>query len=72
MFDYKKTYNLPFKYPIPEYIEKSVIDGLAINSRIKYLKRYLYVLLKGQKSFEVFKLSITIKIFCGLIFQHQV
>ena len=57
MFDYKKTYTLPFKFEIPNYTKKFLKNRSIIHNRIKYIKRYLYILLKSQKSLEVFKIS---------------
>ena len=57
MFDYKKFYTFPFKFEIPNYTEKFLNNRSVINTQFKYLKRYLYILLKGQKSLEIFTIS---------------
>jgi len=57
MFEYKKIHTLPFKYEIPTYIKAFLNNESKIHSRIKYIKRYLYVSLKGQKSKEIYKIS---------------
>jgi len=53
---YKKTYTLPFKFNIPNYIEE-YIQKKSIMSLIKYIKRYLYLYIKRQHSLEIFQIS---------------
>jgi len=57
MLDYKKTYTLPFKFEIPNYTKIFLNNRSSIYTWIKYIKRYLYILVKGQKSLEVFMIS---------------
>ena len=57
MFDYKKTYILPFKFEIPTYTEKFLNNRSIVQSRFKYIKRYLFILFKDQKLLEVYKIS---------------
>ena len=54
MLDFKKTYTLPFKFLIPTYIDQFINDMSVFDCFLKYVKRYLYILIKGQKSLEVF------------------
>ena len=57
MLNYKKTYTFPFKFEIPSY-SKEFLEGRSFfKCWIKYIKRYLYILLNGQQSLEVFKIS---------------
>ena len=53
MFDFQKIYVLPFKFNIPNYIDVFLTSNNYLKSRIKYIKRYLYIVLKHQKSFEI-------------------
>ena len=57
MLNFKKTYTLPFKYSIPSYIDDFLKNTSILNLWLKYLKRFLYISLKGQKSLEVFNIS---------------
>ena len=57
MLNFKKTYVLPFKFPIPSYIDDFLKNTSFLNLWLKYLKRFLYISLKGQKSLEVFHIS---------------
>jgi ADP-heptose:LPS heptosyltransferase len=57
MLNFKKTYILPFKFPIPSYIDDFLKNTSILNLWLKYLKRFLYISLKGQKSLEVFHIS---------------
>ena len=57
MFDYKKTYTLPFKFEIPNYTKEFLKTKSFIKSWIKYSKRYLYILFKDQNSLETFQIS---------------
>jgi len=54
MLGFKKTYTLPFKFLIPTYIDQFTNDMPVFDRLLKYIKRYLYILIKGQKSLEVF------------------
>ena len=56
MLDFKKTYTLPFKFLIPTYIDQFINDMSVFDRLLKYIKRYLYILIKGQKSLEVFNI----------------
>ena len=52
MTGFKKTYTLPFKFGIPNYTQEFLDKRSVYQSWLKYLKRYLYILLKGQRSLE--------------------
>ena len=57
MLEHKKTYTLPFKFEIPNYTNEFLEKRSTIKSWIKYVKRYLYILFKGQHSLEIFQIS---------------
>lgn len=56
MLDFKRTYTLPFKNPIPNYIDIYLNKVSKYKRYTKFIKRVLYIYLKGQKDFEVFKI----------------
>ena len=56
MLDFKKTYTLPFKFDIPNYAQEFLEKKTLIKSRIKFLKRYLYINIKGQKLLEIYSI----------------
>jgi heptosyltransferase-2 len=56
MNNFKKTYTLPFKYKIPNYIEDFVKQKALFKRWVKYFKRYLFILLNGQRRREVFSI----------------
>ena len=53
MFNFQKTYKLPFKYEIPHYIEDFLMHRSLFNRWIKYFKRSLFITLKGQRKLEI-------------------
>jgi len=53
MLRFKATYTLPFKFQIPNYTKEFLDKRSFSKSLFKYIKRYLYIFLKGQKSLEV-------------------
>jgi ADP-heptose:LPS heptosyltransferase len=53
MFNYKKTYLLPFKFEIPSYLVAFFEKNSLIKIYLKYLKRYLYIILKRQNKLEI-------------------
>ena len=57
MFNYKNTFTLPFKFQIPNYIDYFISNELNLKSKIKYFKRYFYILLLKQQPLEIFKIS---------------
>ena len=56
MLDFKKTYNLPFKYEIPHYIEGFLKQSILFSRWTKYFKRYLFIVLNRQKNLELFSI----------------
>ena len=56
MNGFKRTYQVPFNNSIPNYIETH-LDNISLFSRyIKFLRRVLYLFLKGQSGLEIFKI----------------
>ena len=56
MSDFTKTYQLPFKSNIPNYIESHLKEVSKIMRMLKFYRRYLYVILNRQKKLEKFKI----------------
>jgi len=56
MLQFKKTYQLPFKYSIPNYITFHLQNTKLYKRLFKFLRRYLYILLKRQFNLEIFKI----------------
>ena len=56
MNNFKKTHKLPFKYEIPHYIDDFVKQRGLFKLWIKCFKRYLFILLNGQRRLEVFSI----------------
>ena len=56
MFDFKKTYQLPFKFHIPNYIQVHIEEVSLINRLIKFIRRRLYIIFKRQNNLEVFSI----------------
>lgn len=50
---FKKTFTLPFKFEIPNYTEEYVNANNLFIRYFKYFKRYLLILLLGQKQLEI-------------------
>ena len=57
MLSFNKTYTLPFKFSIPNYTQDFLDQTSVFKRWLKFIKRYLYIVLKGQKNLEVFKIS---------------
>lgn len=57
MIKFYRTYNFPFKYNIPNYIDFHLNNVNKFKRYLKYLKRYLYIVLKKQKKLEVFEID---------------
>ena len=57
MSNFKKTYTLPFKFEIPNYIKEFLNNRSLVISWIKFSKRFLFIFFKGQKNLEVFSIS---------------
>ena len=56
MLKFKKTYQLPFKFSIPNFIKAHLQNTKLLKRVFKFLKRYIYIYLKSQASLEVFKI----------------
>jgi len=56
MKGFKKTYSLPFKFEIPNYTQEFLVKRSLFKSLFKYIKRCLYIFLKGQQSLETLKI----------------
>ena len=54
---FSKTHILPFKFSIPNYTQDFLNQTSIFKRWPKFIKRYLYIILKGQKNLEVFKIS---------------
>jgi heptosyltransferase-2 len=57
MSNFSKTYTLPFKFSIPNYTQDFLNQTSVFKRWLKFIKRYLYIILKGQKNLEVFDIS---------------
>ena len=57
MLGFEKTYTLPFKYEVPNYINEFQEKRSFIKTYLKYVKRYLFLILMGQKNLEVSHIS---------------
>ena len=56
MKKFNKTFTLPFKSQIPNYVQQH-LDSVSLMKRfLKYIKRHLYILLKGQGKLETFNI----------------
>ena len=53
MCGFKRTYKLPFKSYIPNYTEDFLANASLLTCRFKYIKRLLFILIRGQKSLQV-------------------
>ena len=53
---YRKTYTLPFKFEIPNYSRAFLKETSVINRWLKYIKRYIYIVIKRQHKLEVFNI----------------
>ena len=57
MSKFSKTHTMPFKFGIPNYTQDFLDQTPVIKRWLKFIKRYLYIVLKGQRNLEVFKIS---------------
>ena len=53
MHSFKKTYVLPFKFEIPNYTQYFLNKNHVFKRYLKFLKRYIYIILKGQNTLEI-------------------
>ena len=56
MLGFKKIYTLPFKSDIPNFTQEFLEKKTLIKSKAKYIKRYLYIHLKGQNFCEIYNI----------------
>ncbi len=54
MSNFSKTYTLPFRFDIPNYTQDFLDQTPKFKRWLKFIKRYLYIVLKRQKNLEVF------------------
>lgn len=54
--EFKRTYNLPFKHLIPNYTAAFLKQKHLIFRWFKFAKRYFYIILKKQKSLEIYEI----------------
>ena len=57
MFSFNRTFELPFKYSIPNSINLHIETVSYLKRYFKYLKRSLFLKLKNQKHLELFKIT---------------
>jgi ADP-heptose:LPS heptosyltransferase len=57
IFDFKMTYTLPFKFAIPNAINNYIKKRSFIGSRLKFIKRCLYLKYKRQILLEINNIS---------------
>lgn len=56
MLSFEKTYQLPFKFDIPNYIKSHIEEVSFLKRALKFFRRYLYIFLKRQKKLEIFSI----------------
>lgn len=56
MISFKQTYTLPFKFEIPTSTSNFLKKKILLRKRIKYLRRYFFIFLKSQHSYESSKI----------------
>ena len=56
MFNFSKTFLFPFKYQIPNYVDKHIQEISKLQRIIKYFKRNLFLYIKSQKNLEIFSI----------------
>ena len=59
MLAFKRTYKLPFKYAIPNYTKQYLISKSVYSRFLKFFKRYIFIVLRGQKNLETFSILPT-------------
>lgn len=57
MFDFKKTYQLPFDFEIPNYSKVYLNQNNFFKRYLKYLKRYIFLLIMRQNNLELKKIT---------------
>ena len=56
MLNFQRTYILPFKFSIPNYISIHLEKVKPASRFLKFLRRYLFLLLLRQKNLEIFEI----------------
>jgi len=56
MLAFNRTYKLPFKYVIPTYTKQYLKNKSLYQRFAKFFKRYIFIVLKGQKNLETFSI----------------
>ena len=56
MLTFNRTHKLPFKYVIPTYTNQYLKKKPIYQRFIKFFKRYIYIVIKGQKNLETFSI----------------
>ena len=56
MLGFEKTYILPFKFDIPNYTKEFLEKKTLIKPWIKFIKRFIYIHLRGQNSLEIYNI----------------
>ncbi|MDC0964539.1 glycosyltransferase family 9 protein [Candidatus Pseudothioglobus singularis] len=56
MLGFEKTYTLPFKYEIPNYISVFLEESSITKRCIKFIKRYIYLTIKRQTTLEIYQI----------------
>jgi hypothetical protein len=56
MLGFEKTYTFPFKYDIPNYTSVFLEESSITKCWIKFIKRYIYLIIKRQKALEVLQI----------------
>jgi len=56
MLLFDKSYKIPFKYDIPNYTSDYLLKKGIFQRFIKFFKRYIYIVLKGQTNLEAFSI----------------
>lgn len=56
MFDFSKTILFPFKYQIPNYVDKHIQEVSALHRMMKFFRRNLFLFIKRQKNLEIFSI----------------
>jgi heptosyltransferase III len=54
---FKKSYELPFKFNIPNYTSAFLAKTSPLQLRFKFIRRFLFITLKKQRTLEIFTIS---------------
>jgi len=56
MFEFEKIVTFPFKFTIPSLTQQFIENNSIYSYRLKFIKRFLYLILKNQKHLETIKI----------------